>query len=301
MADTEVTKDQLLSMAAEFDAKQGIEPAADSAPAVEDAEPVKDEAVKEESKPKADKPVSEDSKTKEAAEATEAKKSKFAANEERKGKTWQEINAEKEALKAEKEAIAREREEIQKAKASATVLRDEHGASAEDYRAAAKTLLEKGDKDLAAAAETLAKELDQKQQRMQQEKVLTEGRQKWLNNLEQLSQKHPDLKKDDSELSKETLKVLAEFPMLKQNPDGIKYAVAAADINLRAREFDGTKAELAKLKSEYEKLQKKLTISGGSPTAPVREDASIGSLPLKEQARRLEQLAHQHDRDNGLA
>lgn len=288
-------------MAAEFDAKQGIEPAADSAPAVDDAPPAENEAAKDEKAPAADKPISEDSKTKEAAEATEAKKSKFAANEERKAKTWQEINAEKEAIRAEKEAIAREREEIQKVKASATVLRDEHGASAEDYRAAAKQLLDKGDKDLAAAAEKLAAELDAKQQQMRQEKVITEGRQKWLSNLEELSKSHPDLKKDGSEFQKAVLGVLEQYPMLKQNPDGIKYAVKAADIELRAKEFDGTKAELTKLKAEYDKLQKKLTISGGSPTAPVKEETSFDALSPKDRARRLEQAAHQHDRDNGLA
>lgn len=292
MADTELTEEKLLSMAAEHDAKPETDEPADSAPVDISGEPAADTT--------AVRPVNEADKAKEPEATTEVKKSKFAANEERRAKTWQEINAEKEALKAEKEAIAREREEIKKAKDNATVLRDEHGASADDYRAAAKTLKDKGDNDLAAAAEKLATEMDQKYQRMQQEKAVNEGRQKWLSNLEQLSQKHPDLKKDDSELSKETLKVLGEFPMLKQNPDGIKYAVAAADINLRAKEFDGTKAELAKLKAEHEKLQKKLTISGGSPTKPVQEAANVNSLSLEEQGRRLEQLAHQHDRDNGL-
>lgn len=294
MADTEITEEQLLAMAAEADAKPETDDTPESAPVAISDKPVEDKVAED----KTVQPVSKEDKAKEP-EATEAKKSKFAANEERRSKTWQEINAEKEALRAEKEAIAREREEIKKAKESATVLRDEHGASADDYRAAAAKL-KATEPDLAAAAEKLATELDQKHQRVQQERIVTEGRQKWLSNLETLSQKHPDLKKDDSELSKETLKVLAEFPMLKQNPDGIKYAVAAADINLRAKEFEGTKAEFTKLKSEYEKLQKKLTISGGSPTKPVQEAANLSSLSLEEQGRRLEQAAQAYDRDNGL-
>jgi hypothetical protein len=89
------------------------------------------------------------------------KSSKFAQEQNRKAKTWEQINAEKEALKAEREAVRREREEWGKQReqskaAETSSFRDEKGYTAEDYEAAAKEFDADGDSQLAKAARAKA-------------------------------------------------------------------------------------------------------------------------------------------------
>ncbi len=307
MTDTEpeVTQEALLASIRDFDngvdidAKSAREPAkAEDSKPVEAKEPDSKEAVVEKGQEAAKDSKANESKDHE--KSPEKVKSKWAANEERKAKTWQDINADKEAIKAEREALQRDREEFQKARvAPAEGMRDEHGATAKDYRDAAQQFKANGDNAMAEAAEKLAGNIEAKEQSVRQQNVMREGQEKWVKNLAALTEKHPELKQADSELSKAALQVLAEFPMLKQDPNGITYAVKAAQINLQARDFEGTKAEFAKLKAEHEKLQKKLTISGGSPTSPVPEAKSFADMSLDEQRKSLEQAVGAYDRDNG--
>lgn len=309
MTDTELTEASVLELAAKFDNGQDVDTPA--TPVVAETQQAKEPADKSvEAEAKNDTEAKEVEKSAETGKENEAKgteksdaeeKSRWTKNRERKEKTWEEINAEKAAIKAEKEALMREKEQIQKAKITQDVYRDEHGATAKDYREAAKALREKGNAEMADAAEKLAANIEAKESQLKQQKVMEELAASWKKNYESLSEKHPELKNQESPLYKETVAVLNEFKLLAQNPDGLRYAVKAAEVNLQAKEFDGTKAEYAKLKAEYEKLQKKLTIAGGAPTAPIAEKKSFDQMSLKEQEAHLEKAAFEHDRALGYA
>lgn len=306
MTDTEqpeVTADSLLSLAADFDAGKNIDAKPEG-----DAPKAPDQGTKPELKPDENKgkeaatddkqAVSTENKDKDHKATDEKQKSKWARNEERKSQTWQEVNAEKERIRSEREALAREREEFQRSKVSAESLKDEHGATAKDYRDAAKQFLTQGQKEMAEACDKLAANLDQKSEQQRAERTHAEGQQKWKANLDSLTAKNPDLANADSELTKTTLAVLNKFPLLRKDPDGISYAVRAAEIELQARDFDGTKAEFAKLKEDHAKLQKKLTISGGAPTGGLTDAKSFDQLSAKEMRQSLEQAVQSYDRDN---
>jgi hypothetical protein len=309
MTDTEPTEDSVLALAADFDAGKDIDtpvqkPVPENKQAAEPVEKsVEVEAKKETEEAKGEKPEvnSKESEAK-ATESPEAKEqSKWAQNKERKEKTWQEINAEKEALKAEKEAIAREKAEIQKAKAATSdVYRDKHGATKQDYLEVAKQLRAKGETAQADAAEKLAADLATEEQQFKQQKAMEERQAAWKKDYEELTAKKPELKDQNSELHKRTIKVIEHFPLLAQNEGGLKYAVRAAEIELQAEEFEGTKAEFAKLKTEYEKLIKKTQIGSGVPTSSPKENKSFDQMTLKEQEKYLEQAAYEHDRATGL-
>ena len=310
MTDTEPTEESVLALAADFDAgkdidtpeqkpvpeeKQAAEPAAKS---VETE--AKDETA-DESKGEKSEAVGKEGEDK-ATDKPEAKEqSKWTQNRERKEKTWQEINAEKEATKAEKEALAREKAEIQKSKAATSdVYRDKHGATKNDYLEVAKMLREKGETANADAAEKLAKEVEAEEQQYRQQKAMETRQAAWKKDYEELTAKKPELKDSNSELHKRTVKVIEQFPLLAQSEGGLKYAVRAAEIELQAEEFDVTKAELTKLKAEYEKLIKKTQIGTGSPTSAPKEAKTFEQMSLKEQEKHLEQAAYEHDRALGL-
>lgn len=313
MPETEstVTEEALLQQLGEMDREGTIDldkpvevKPKEEAPAPE----VKPEEKKEEAP---EEPKEQDSSLKKDTPAEDKAKSKWAANEERKAKTWQEINAEKEAIKAEKakvEAekaeIARLKDEALKAKVGNEPFRDERGFTAKDYKDAAKVFQEKGEAENAKAAEALATELVAKEQTVRQQKAQEEFGKKWSDNYAKLSDQKPDLRDPKSELYQETMKVLKdpEFgEVFTSKPDGLKFAVKAAELNLQAKTFDGTVSELKKLKADYETLQKKLSIGSGPPASPIKEDKPFDQLSLKEQEKRLEQMLYEQDKANGLS
>lgn len=294
---------------------------------VDDPEPVEKKPAEKPNKDAAaskEKSVSEADKDKEpkdpkkstaqadsaAAEPTEGKaKSKWQQNEERKNKTWSEINAEKDAIKAQQQALQREKaevqrkaEDIERAKVTAEPIRDEHGFTAKDYRDVAKDMRKAGTHDQAEAAEKLASNLDAKQQKLIQERNVADLRANWQRSYDELSSKteYAELKDETSELHMQTMSVLKQFPFLAYQADGLQQAVTMAETRVSAKSSEGTKSELAKLKEEHAKLQKKLTIGGGSPTNLPEEDTPFEKLSSAEQKKRLEQAARASDRDAGF-
>jgi len=326
MDEPELTAESLLKQAAAEDASRGSnDNDSSNEPELTDPEPGTESNADEKPKTepaKKDEPIV--SKDKEAAgteKKTEEKpKSKWVQNEERKNKTWQEINAEKETLKAEKEAIAREKAEVAKrakqielAKATAEPLRDEHGFTGNDYKKVAADYRQKAydaatpeeRKQFAAwadSADQIAAKLEQKHAQLTQERTIAGLRDEWTKAHNELSAKpeYAALKDQNSDLYKGVVEILNKHPYLTQQPDGLYTAVELVDTKAQLKAFDGTKAELAKLKEEHSKLQKKLSIGGGSPTSAPEGEKDFKDLSLKEQQKRLERAAREHDRDAGF-
>lgn len=268
----------------------------------------KEEAKPAETKAEQDQPKKDESAQSSLTKDSEAKqpeakpKSKWAANEERKAKTWEQINAEKEALKAEKEALAREREEVKQRSAKVEKYRDERGFSAEDYRNAAKQFKAAGDADnlkLAEAAEQRAAELEQQETQLKAKAQQEEFSKAWAAKYQELSTKNPSLKDQNSEDYKATLAILNEFPLLTQHPNGLEYAFKAVQLNKAARDSEVKESKIKELTQQLESLQKKLAIGAGVPADPPKGEKSFEEMTLKEQRKYMEQAVRKADRDAG--
>lgn len=306
MPDIEVTEDSIRSALLDQE-KANVDPAADEVTTAVVADAQKDKPeVKPEPKPETKDAPKEPAKTvntdtlKKDSGPEEKPKSKWAANEERKGKTWQEINAEKEAIKAERAALAREREEISKAKSAGEVYRDKHGLSAKEYKDAAKEYRAKGEEALAEAAERVADNLVEEERRYRTERTQDDLRKKWSESFNKISAEKPELKDPDSDLHKETLALLKRVPPLAQLPDGLDMAVTLAESLVKGRNYEATTSELKELKSKYEALEKKLSIGSGPPTSVPSEEKAFEDLSLAEMEKRLGQVVSKHDRAAGF-
>lgn len=241
---------------------------------------------------------------KETKQGEQKKESKFAQEQARKTKTWETINAEKQALKAEKEALARERDEWQKqrqqteAKASETY-RDEAGFTADDYEKAAKEFEADGDKDLAKAASKKAAEArkaaGEHQNKVQQERF----NKAWEDTYVRLSDKEPDLKDPNSDLYKSTVDLIGRFQILRAAPDGLAHAVEIVKLQQSAARSQSLDAENKSLKEQLDKLQKKTAIGKGTATQPLKaEETDFAKMPIKEQRERLMKAAREFDRES---
>ena len=241
---------------------------------------------------------------KETKQGEQKKESKFAQEQARKAKTWETINAEKQALKAEKEALARERDEWQKqrqqteAKANDTY-RDEAGFTADDYEKAAKEFEADGDKDLAKAASKKAAEArkaaGEYQTKVQQERF----NKAWEDTYVRLSEKEPDLKDPNSDLYKSTVDLIGKFQILRAAPDGLAHAVEIVKLQQAAARSQSLDAENKSLKEQLDKLQKKTAIGKGTATQPLKaEETDFAKMPIKEQRERLMKAAREFDRES---
>lgn len=231
------------------------------------------------------------------------KSSKFAQEQNRKAKTWEQINAEKEALKAEREAVKREREEWtrsrEQSKATETNShRDEKGYTAEDYEAAAKEFEADGDSQLAKAARAKAdnvrKAAGERQQKVQQEQF----QKSWAENYGKLSEKEAWLKDQNSSEYKRTVQLLNNFPLLTATPDGLVHAVEIVKLQNAAERAQSMEAENKSLKEQLNKLQQKTAIGKSIPAGQLKtEEKDFSRLSLKEQRDALMRASREFDRE----
>jgi hypothetical protein len=231
------------------------------------------------------------------------KSSKFAQEQNRKAKTWEQINAEKEALKAEREAVRREREEWGKQReqskaAETSSFRDEKGYTAEDYEAAAKEFDADGDSQLAKAARAKAdgvrKAATERQQKVQQEKFAKA----WSDSFSRLSEKETWLKDQNSPEYKRTVELLQKVPMLTSMPDGLVHAVELMKLQDTASKAQSIEAENKALKEQLNKLQQKTAIGKSVPAGQLKaEEKDFSKLSLKEQREALLKASRAFDRD----
>lgn len=230
---------------------------------------------------------------------TEEVKSPQQKNAERKGKTWEQINAEKEIIAAEKKAIADEKEKVQREKEewqrqreeSAPIPRtkDNLGYTAEEYDRYAEQFEKDGDYDNAKLCQKNAKNLraeDQKveaqfkQKRFESElqRHIQEARKEVQDELKQ------DILDQNSDAFKGVSKVLQEIPELTRIPNGIKYAVKAWKLQQAGSKASELEKTVETQKVEIESLRKKLSV-GGSQASDSRDygDKDFNSMSTEEQ------------------
>lgn len=312
MDDSDKEFGDLLNMAAEFD--RGVDVDAKVAATAAPATSPKPEAPKVDDPPK-DAAPTPDKETKpddgslkpaDKAATEQPPKSKWAAEQERKAKTWKQLNDEREALKAEQEALKREREEWQrkheesKQKQAATErYKDEHGFTAQDYRDYAKRVAE-SDKDVAARANAKADELDKKEQEVRAKAAQDEFGRQWAAKYESLAKDNPTLKDPKSEDYQAVLGLLNKFPLLTRDPNGLEYAWEAVRLNRTAAQVAAKEAKIKELSQEVETLRKKTAIGSGVPTTPPSSDKPFEEMSVKEQEAHLKQTIRNMDREAGF-
>jgi len=307
----EVTAEQLLAAATQYDAalEAGEEPSmviespdGDEYPAVEEAEA---DSQPEESppEPEADstdkEPESSLTEEEEAqAPSPQEKKSKYAKNRERLSKTWAEANEVKEQNKRDRDAIEQAKAELEQQRqqiAATHGYRDEYGHTAKDYEEAAKGFRDEGETKLAEAADKKANELSQKQDQA----VTQANEQKQVNAFEakrqELMTQHPDLRKSDSELTLKANALLQQHPAIAAMPDGLQAAVNGALMMLEAEKGKSASTELSELQDKYNKLEKKLSVTGGYTNGKPDGDKGFDDMSDEEQTQHLLRAAMAHD------
>ena len=234
----------------------------------------------------------------------EPTKSKWAKNEERKSKTWKEINLQKELIKREREELELEKKKIAERQSDLNegkVYRDDNNFSAADYRAAAERLELEGREDLAKdaleKAEAVAEEGRKAEEEQAARQAVRQHEEAFLKAKSELERDDPDLTKPETELFQKTNQFLKEYPDLVYLPEGkgLRHAVQIAQWQMKAESAESSQAEVKELTEKLNKLEKKLSVNGGYTNEKVGGTRSFDELSDDEQSAALLQAALEHD------
>ena len=307
----DVTAEQLLAAASQYDAaiEAGEEPSVAIQPPEEDEYPAVEE-TEAESEPEESPPEPEaDSTDKEPesslteeeevkAPSPKEKKSKYAKNRDRLNKTWADANEVKEQNKRDREAVEQAKAELEQQRqqiAATHGYRDEHGHTAKDYEEAAKGFRDEGESTLAEAADKKANELSQKQDQAVTQNRQQQSAQAFEAKRQELMTQHPDLTKSDSELTLKANALLQQHPAIAAMPDGLQAAVNGALMMLDAEKGKNASTELSELRDKYNKLEKKLSVTGGYTNEKLDGEKGFDDMDDIEQAQYLMRAATAHD------
>ena len=306
----EVTAETLLAAAQEYDAS--VE--AGEQPVVEftttEPEPEKEETPPEEpteaakAEPDAegqdvDEPESSLTvgETPEEEDKPQKSESKWAKNEARKNKAWKAINAGKEEnkrvreeLEGMKAQLLEEQSDMDEGKA----YRDEKGFTAEDYEDAAVRLREEGEERLAKDAEVKAESVVKDGQLAVQKRYDAKAQGDYEKSRQDLMREMPDLRDNNSELTKAANVVLGENPGLI-NGDGLRNAVRMAQWKIAADQTGKSQAEVKELTDKINKLEKKMSVGGGFTSEKLDGEQTFDDLSLDDQESYLLKAAAAHD------
>ena len=299
----EVTAEQLLSAAEQYDA--ALE-AGETPPEMVEIEPQPEKEEEEKQEPEESPPEGGNAETvsslteEEEAQAPspKEKKSKYAKNRERLNKTWTDANEVKEQNKRDREAVEQAKAELEQQRqqiAATHGYRDEHGHTAKDYEEAAKGFRDEGESTLAEAADKKANELSQKQDQAVTQNRQQQSAQAFEAKRQELMTQHPDLTKSDSKLTLKANALLQQHPAIAAMPDGLQAAVNGALMMLDAEKGKNASTELSELQDKYNKLEKKLSVTGGYTTGKPDGEKGFDDMSDDEQAQHLLRAAMAHD------
>ena len=303
----DTTADQMLAAAKQYDAavEAGETPEVVIQPEepkeeVQDESPPEttEEAVKEPETEGQDADEQVSSLTEgEAPEAEEQPKSKWAKNEERKTSSWKHINAEKEEIKRQREELLKVAEGLKGRQADlddGKAYRDEGGYTAEDYeRAAKRAELEGYDKEAKEALESAEAVRKEAKEAVQGREVKKE-RDAYESKRQELMQRHEDLRDVNSELTKAAHAILGQYPSMA-NADGLENAVKIAQLQMKAAGAEKSETQVKELTDKLNKLEKKMSVSGGFTSEKVDGGRSFDDLSEKEQEAHLLKAAMNFD------
>jgi DNA repair exonuclease SbcCD ATPase subunit len=254
-------------------------------------ETVKDPAEGSETKKAEEAKAKEEADKKDQHDPNESKYSKAKREEERREKSWQKLQEEKETLRKEREEFLKEREAIKSEKAKAGEYRDKAGYTAQDYEDFAKRT---DDPELAERARAKAQELSQEAEQIRTKVQQDEFIKSWQSNLDSLIKENPDLNNRESPIGQALQKVLNENPVFSASPDGIKTAYALAKAQQSASLVSGLNEQVKSLNAEIERLNKLTGLSGTGPNKRVVAK-SFEEMDSKDQEAALERLALEAD------
>lgn len=238
--------------------------------------------------------------------------SKFAKDQDRRIRSWKEINEEKETtraeaarLKSEREALVAERQKFETERQQSTQPKyqpDDYLKAAKSWDAEAEALEDSGKFDeadqkraLATNARTRAKELRDnppaapKTDLKQQEEFKAQQKEWWT----KASQDFPATAKQGSPESNALKALIQTEPSVLQDPKGMYYAARLVTAETSAARVPTMEKELGELRAKVKELSDKLAVPGDGAAANLNKDVPFSQRNESEQESELYSMAEQ--------
>jgi hypothetical protein len=237
------------------------------------------------------------------AKGNEPAKSRYQKAQERQEKTWQELNAQKEAFKTEQDSLKRERDEFEAERLKYQTEREEAEKqfTPEQYENAAKKFEAEGKFDLAELAKAKADDLRRNPPAAREQKAAAATEAQKREWALKAGVDFPEIAKANSPLQVRVAQLFKEEPDMKAHPKGIYLAARLASLEAEAASVSTLKAEKASQEKELGQLRAKvkeleaLTAVGGPGDANQRlpENKNFEQMSDSEQFQELSRQAQE--------
>ena len=226
----------------------------------------------------------------------ESRYEKLRKGEARQAKAWKKLEEEKEKFQEQKRLLEADREKLnsERINVAEELVKAGEEYSPETYEAVAQNFRDEGEPELAEQAEAMAEDARNKKSNANKTLETEKFKKEWQTSVAELSESNPDLKNPESELHKAVKYLLENKPALQMYPGGFRDSVEVAQMYLDAQALDKVKQENKGLKSELEKLKKKMNLGGGD-VAKRPSPQSFNRMSREDQRDALLKMVSQAD------
>ena len=230
----------------------------------------------------------------------ETEYAKAKKDQERLGRSWQALQAEKEEVRA-REAALQEAEQMRQLQSQAgpmpVITKD--GFSRVEYENAANKFRDTGDYENEAKALRVAREIEQVEYQESQRRQVAATQYQFQSEMNQLMQRDEELRNPQSPLAQTVLTLLDQHPYLEAFPNGFQRTVDIARLILDARSASELREEYEQLRAELETRDRKAQPLKGGPTVPSSAPADYDSMSPEQKDAYMERLTREADRAYG--
>ena len=236
---------------------------------------------------------------KKGTEQPETEYSKAKKDQERLGKSWQALQAEKEAVRA-REAALQEAEQYRQLQSQAQMpVITKDGFSRVDYEKAAENFRQNGDYENEAKALRVVMEIGAVEAQEVQKRQIAATQYQFQTEMNQLMQQDEELRTADSPLAQTVMQLLDQHPYLEAFPNGFQRTVDLARLILEARSASELREEYERLRAELENRDRKSQPLKGGPTVPSSTPTDWDSMTQEQKDAHMERMTREADRMYG--
>jgi hypothetical protein len=238
----------------------------------------------------------------EKAQKTDAKQpeteySRAKKDQERLGRSWQALQAEKEEVRAREAALAEIEQNRQlQSQAGPMPVVTKDGFNRAQYEDAARKFNATGDYENEAKALRVAHEIERFEGQELQKRQVAAMQYQFSNEMNQMMQNDEALRSPDSPLAQTVMALLDQHPYLESFPNGFQRTVDIARLILDARSASELREAYEQAQAKLEGYERKSQPLKGGPTTPSSSPKNWESMSEAEKDREMEAMTREADR-----
>jgi hypothetical protein len=222
--------------------------------------------------------------------------SRAQKEQERKDRSWQALQAEKERfrqLTSQWEEQQRMAQLEQTRRQNQPLKRD--GLTAQEYYEGAKVFEREGDFENAYKAHQISQEMFRAEQGRVQQMQGVEAEYQWRTQMQEAIRREPKIADPSSPISQHLERIISQNPWIYHIPNGFYRAAEVADMLTKMSSLSELQDENEKLRADLERYQRRSQPARGGYASPRQGEKDFDEMDLNEQEAHLKAMTAEAD------